>query len=190
MPLQSVITYKLIRVNFYLPLKLRKKYTISVVVSRLSLSVYMLQAPSPSLCCDCCASCESPSRHPRATSDKRTLWSQWNYGLCHLSPQNKKGPSHGCAYMRNGRCYLSHNRGASRGAVGDPQRWCTWERSKTLAVTWSLCSLWWTFQSVGLLWASMSLARETMALAFEGLQHVIIWKSFHELISQLCLRVI
>lgn len=156
----------------------------------LTLSVYMLLAPSSSLCCDCCASCESPSWHPRATSDKRALWSQWNYGLCHLSPQNEKGPSHGSADMRNSRCCLSHNCGASRGVVGDPQRWCTWGAQWDARRYLSLCSRSWTLYSVGLLWASMSVTRETMALAFEGLQHVIIWTSFHELIPQLRLHVI
>lgn len=32
-------------------------------------------------------SCE-PCLYQRGTSDKSTLWFEWNYGLCHLSPQN------------------------------------------------------------------------------------------------------
>lgn len=79
----------------------------------------------PLLCSDRSASCESPSRHPRGTSDKRTLWSQWNYGLCHLSPQNWKGPSRGSANMRNSRCRVSHNRGTFT------ERRCIHPRSRT-----------------------------------------------------------
>lgn len=45
-------------------------------------------AVQPWLCCECFASCEPSAQYHRGTSDKRTLWFGWNYGLCHLSPQN------------------------------------------------------------------------------------------------------
>lgn len=117
------MTYKLIRVNFYLPLKLRKKYTISVVVSRLSLSqsiCFKLQVPH------FVVTAVRHVNHPRGIREQHLIKELCGrsgiMGYVTFHHKTRRAPLMVALYMRNSRCYLSHNRGASWGAVGEPQR--------------------------------------------------------------------